>query len=275
MDCLSGLKYPSSTILSILQQGCCLMLDASANGTLLDKPLREGLEILEKLTQNDYQHPTTRRGTMRRGTAQLDSSDTILAQISTLTNMVKNLQKQPAIHEVKVLDTFCEICGNNHDSSECGQNPESSCYVGNYNRNAMSNTYNPAWKKHQNFSWQNQNNTLNPSTSTQQGYQNQPRQDYQQPNNYRTLENTLNTFMTQTSTYMTRTDQFIQKTDAFMDRTEMRMETVVANSKATEDTDNLAPADTPTSAGEDHSIPSEPEEAETAATSQPRKDTME
>ncbi|KAK8510302.1 hypothetical protein V6N12_073373 [Hibiscus sabdariffa] len=78
-----------------------MMLDASANGTLLDKPPREGLEILEKLTQNDYQHPTTRRGSMRRGTAQLDSSNTILAQISSLTNMVKNLQKHPTIHEVK------------------------------------------------------------------------------------------------------------------------------------------------------------------------------
>ncbi|KAK8562300.1 hypothetical protein V6N12_010384 [Hibiscus sabdariffa] len=42
-----------------------MMLDASANGTLLYKPPREGLEILEKLAQNDYQHPTTHRGTMR------------------------------------------------------------------------------------------------------------------------------------------------------------------------------------------------------------------
>ncbi|KAL4362907.1 hypothetical protein GQ457_04G017190 [Hibiscus cannabinus] len=46
-----------------------MMHDASANDTLLDKPPREGLEILEKLTQNDYQHPTTQRGTMRRGTS--------------------------------------------------------------------------------------------------------------------------------------------------------------------------------------------------------------
>ncbi|KAK8669422.1 hypothetical protein V6N13_106853 [Hibiscus sabdariffa] len=172
-----------------------MMLDASANGTLLDKPPREGLEILEKLAQNDYQHPTTQRGTMRQGTVQLDSSDTILAQISALTNMVKNMQKQQTIQEVK--------------------NPESNYYVGNFNMNVMSNTYNPAWKKHPNLSWQNQNNTLNPSTSNQQGYQNQPRhnqplnpprQDYQQPNNYKTLENTLNAFMTQTYAYMARTD---------------------------------------------------------------------
>ncbi|KAL4363217.1 hypothetical protein GQ457_04G018970 [Hibiscus cannabinus] len=58
-----------------------MMLDASANGTLLDKPPRESLEILDKLAQNDYQHPTARRGSARRGPAQLDSSDNILAQI--------------------------------------------------------------------------------------------------------------------------------------------------------------------------------------------------
>ncbi|KAK8628788.1 hypothetical protein V6N13_009371 [Hibiscus sabdariffa] len=138
------------------------MLDASANGTLLDKPPRESLEILDKLAQNDYQHPTSRRGTTRRGPAQLDSSDTILAQIASLTNMVKNMQKQPRTQEVRAIEAFCELCGNNHDASECGQNVESSCDVGNYNKNTMSNTYNPAWRNHPSISWKNQNNTLNP-----------------------------------------------------------------------------------------------------------------
>ncbi|KAK8491397.1 hypothetical protein V6N11_073723 [Hibiscus sabdariffa] len=44
-----------------------MMLDASANGTLLDKPPRESLKILDKLAQNDYQHPTSRRGITKRG----------------------------------------------------------------------------------------------------------------------------------------------------------------------------------------------------------------
>ncbi|KAL4285400.1 hypothetical protein GQ457_16G017450 [Hibiscus cannabinus] len=101
-----------------------MMLDASANGTLLDKPPREFLEILDKLVQNDYQHPTSRRGNTRQGPAQLDSSDTILAQIASLTNMVKNKQKQPHIQEVKALDAFCDQCGSNHDASECGQQVE-------------------------------------------------------------------------------------------------------------------------------------------------------
>ncbi|KAL4386064.1 hypothetical protein GQ457_09G019820 [Hibiscus cannabinus] len=39
-----------------------MMLDASSNVTLLDMPPRESLEILDKLAQNDYQHPTARRG---------------------------------------------------------------------------------------------------------------------------------------------------------------------------------------------------------------------
>ncbi|KAK8574899.1 hypothetical protein V6N12_062576 [Hibiscus sabdariffa] len=220
-----------------------MMLDASANGTLLDKPPRESLEILDKLAQNDYQHPTSRRGITRRGLAQLDSSDTILAQIANLTNMVKNMQKQPHIQEVKALDAFCEHCGNNHDASECGQQVESSYYVGNYNKNTMSNTYNPAWRTHPNFSWKKHNNTLNPQSPNQPGFQNQPRQnqqqllprqDYQQPTDYKNLENTLTQFMAQTSAYMARTDRFIQKTDAFMDRTEMKLQNHDATLKSLE-----------------------------------------
>ncbi|KAK9018677.1 hypothetical protein V6N11_033724 [Hibiscus sabdariffa] len=186
-----------------------MMLDAFANGTLLDKPPRESLEILDKLAQNDYQHPTSRRGTTRRGTAQLDSSDTILAQISALTNMVKNMQRQSNTQEVKALDAFCEVC---------------------------------AWRNHPNFSLKNQNNAMNPQQPNQTGYQNQPRQnpqilprkDYQQPTGYRTLENTLTQFMAQTSAYMARTDRFIQKTDAFMDRTEMKLQNHDATLKSLE-----------------------------------------
>ncbi|KAK8684161.1 hypothetical protein V6N13_040192 [Hibiscus sabdariffa] len=207
-----------------------------------DKPPRESLDILDKLAQNDYQHPTSRRGNTRRGPAQLDSSDTFLAQIASLTNMVKNMQKQPHIQEVKVLDAFCDQCGSNHDASECGQQVESSYYVGNFNRNAMSNTYDPAWRNHPNFSWKNQHNTLNPQQPTQTGFQNQPRQnpqlqprqEFQQATEYKSLENTLNQFMAQTSAYMARTDRFIQKTDAFMDRTEMKLQNHDATLKSLE-----------------------------------------
>ncbi|KAK9028611.1 hypothetical protein V6N11_025764 [Hibiscus sabdariffa] len=107
----------------------------------------------------------------------------------------------------------------------------------------MSNTYNPAWRNHPKFSWKNQNNTLNPQPPNQSGFQNQPRQnqqqllprqDYQQPTDYKNLENTLTQFMAQTSAYMAQTDRFIQKTDAFMDRTEMKFQNHDATLKSLE-----------------------------------------
>ncbi|KAL4318831.1 hypothetical protein GQ457_18G014140 [Hibiscus cannabinus] len=42
--------------------------------------------------------------------------------------MVNNLEKSSNTHEVKVLDSFCELCGSNHDFFECTQNPKSSFY---------------------------------------------------------------------------------------------------------------------------------------------------
>ncbi|KAK8676073.1 hypothetical protein V6N13_034127 [Hibiscus sabdariffa] len=163
------------------------------------------------------------------------------------------MKKQPHIQEVKALDAFCEQCGNNHDASECGQQFESSCYVGNYNKNTMSNTYNPAWRTHPNFSWKNQNNTLNPQQPAQIGFQTQPKQN-QQP-----------------------LPRFIQKTDAFMDKTEMKLQNHDATLKSLETqvgsgkfltnnqtgmvvnpspaTDTPAKAVDPAQASEDHSIP--------------------
>ncbi|KAK8713149.1 hypothetical protein V6N13_148372 [Hibiscus sabdariffa] len=199
-----------------------MMLDASANGTLLDKPPRESLEILDKLAQNDYQHPTSRRGNTRRGPAQLDSSDTILAQIASLTNM----------------------------------QVESSCYVGNYNRNTLSNTYNPAWRNHPNFSWKNQNNTLNPQQPTQTGFQNQsrqnpqlqPRQEFQQPTEPiggfpSNTEVAKGAIHEQCNAITTRSGKILKNNQE---------ETAVKPPPAT---DTPAEADAPAQASEDHQTP--------------------
>ncbi|KAK8554074.1 hypothetical protein V6N13_072993 [Hibiscus sabdariffa] len=191
--------------------------------------------------------------------------------------MVKNLQKQPAIQEVKVLDSFYEICGNNHDSSECRQNPETSCYVWNYNMNVTSNTYNPAWRQHPNFSWQNQNNALNPSTANQHGYQGQPRQN-QQSNQPRPIGG----FPSDTEIAKSATQEKCKVISTRSGKvlnppTENRKgEATIANSKAASDIDIPASANTPAAADKDHNIPSEPKEAETtSAAPQPRRNTSE
>ena len=134
-----------------------MMLDASANGTLLDKAPEEVIEILNKLARNDFQFPTSRQGGMRcHVTAhELDTSCSVAAQLASLTKMVQNMQNQRSIHEVKAVN-----------SSDYMPDEETSLYVGNYNRNnpMMSNNYNPSWKRHPNFSLSNPNNALNPTT---------------------------------------------------------------------------------------------------------------
>ncbi|KAL4311370.1 hypothetical protein GQ457_01G014760 [Hibiscus cannabinus] len=80
-----------------------MMLDASANDTLLDKSWEEATEILDRLANNDYQFPSTRRGMARRNstTYELEPIDAISTQLAALTNMVKNLQRPSNSLEVK------------------------------------------------------------------------------------------------------------------------------------------------------------------------------
>ncbi|KAK8694694.1 hypothetical protein V6N13_072241 [Hibiscus sabdariffa] len=136
-----------------------MMLDASANGTLLDKSPEEAFDILDRVATNDYQFPTTRLGAGRRapGRLDLDANDSVSAQLSAITNMLKNLQKPTDVRDAKALSFV--LCERNHQANDCPTMHESASYVGNYNRNAnnpYSNTYNPGWRQHPNFSWGNQ-----------------------------------------------------------------------------------------------------------------------
>ncbi|KAK9007299.1 hypothetical protein V6N11_051128 [Hibiscus sabdariffa] len=58
-----------------------MMLDDSGNGTLLDKSPEEAFEILDKITNNDYQFPTSRLGSGRRtsGKLELEANDSVSA----------------------------------------------------------------------------------------------------------------------------------------------------------------------------------------------------
>lgn len=61
----------------------------------------------------------------------------------------------------QVAELSCVYCGEEHDFDNCPGNPALVNYVGNFNRqpqnNPYSNTYNPGWKQHPNFSWSSQN----------------------------------------------------------------------------------------------------------------------
>ena len=100
------------------------------------------------------------------------------AKIDTLTNMFGKLNTANAMANVAL---YCENCGGSHNSAECMQ-VENAQFVSNFNRpqqaNPFSNTYNPGWRNHPNFSWSNPNNA-GPSNARQfnpQQFQPRPQQ---------------------------------------------------------------------------------------------------
>ena len=85
----------------------------------------------------------------------MDAFTALSAQATSLTHMVKVMTTAPASVN-QVAEVYCVYCGNRHLFDNCLGNPVSVNYVGNFNRknqsNPYSNTYNPGWRQHPNFS---------------------------------------------------------------------------------------------------------------------------
>ncbi|KAL4332941.1 hypothetical protein GQ457_07G000080 [Hibiscus cannabinus] len=123
-----------------------MMLDASTNGTLLDKSPEEAFETLDRIANNDYQFPTSRlvSGRWTSEKLEIDANDSISAQLSTITNLLKNFRKLSDVREAKALS--CVHCEGNHHATGCTVMHEQTSYMRNFNRNSnnpYSNTYNP------------------------------------------------------------------------------------------------------------------------------------
>ncbi|KAK9018300.1 hypothetical protein V6N11_001278 [Hibiscus sabdariffa] len=93
-----------------------MMLDASANLTLLDKAHVEAFDILDRIANNDYQFPSSRLGTRRKAplVLELDANDSVSAKLSTITTMLKNLQCSNEVKDVKAASSSCLLCHGNH-----------------------------------------------------------------------------------------------------------------------------------------------------------------
>ncbi|KAH9780492.1 hypothetical protein KPL71_008099 [Citrus sinensis] len=147
-----------------LNQSTRLMVDASANGALLSKSYNEAYEILEIITNNNYQWPSTRQAAARgtAGVHNVDALTTLSAQVTLLTKMVKAMTTAPATVN-QISDMSHVYCGEGHLFDNCPGNPASVNYMGSFNRqnqdNPYSNTHNPGWRQHPNFSWSYHNQT--------------------------------------------------------------------------------------------------------------------
>ncbi|KAK8574568.1 hypothetical protein V6N12_062258 [Hibiscus sabdariffa] len=131
-----------------------VMLDALANGTLLEKSLEEVFVVLDRIANNDYQFPTSRHGFGRRtsGKLELDANVLVLAQLLAITNLLKNLLKPIDLREAKALS--CDHCEEIRHAIDCPVMHEKASYLGNFSRNSnnpYSNTYNQGGAKIQTF----------------------------------------------------------------------------------------------------------------------------
>lgn len=106
-----------------------------------------------------------------------DKLENLSAQVANLTKQLENLGTINLNFNfnsnVSNVSSFasCEYCGDNHESVNCQVgNPFAQSnefndinFVGNFQRkcnNPYSNTYNPGWRNHPNFSWNDNTNIL-------------------------------------------------------------------------------------------------------------------
>ncbi|XP_020425758.1 uncharacterized protein LOC109950616 [Prunus persica] len=150
-----------------LSQTSRTLVDAAAGGALMTKTATEAFELLETMASNNYQWPSERMNLKPAGVLEVDAMALLTAQISNLTKKVDSL----SVNAINTSTNFgCELCAGPHPSSECTKgNPFASAeqvnQVGEFNRqrnNPYSNTYNPGWRNHPNFSWSNTQNVQRP-----------------------------------------------------------------------------------------------------------------
>ena len=198
------------------------IVDASANGAILTKSYNEAYEILERMAQNNYQWPTDRTNAARRGGSvyEVDSITALSAQLSTLTNMVKSMSTAQGVKPPQLAAVSCVYCGEGHVFEQCPSNPESACFVGNYQRynNSYPNNYNQGHKQHagstSNYYGQGVNTASVPMPSRPQfppGFQQPIRQQVQEP-----PQPTLSTIESLLREHMVKTDTRIQDHSALL-----------------------------------------------------------
>src|SRR5262249_30939398 len=169
------------------------MIDAAAGGTLNNKTLEAAYELIDEMATNSYQWQVDRAATKKQaGVHNVDAITALAAQIELLNKKIDGMSVGNVM--------MCELCGvNGHKSIDCqagnpfSQPMEQVDYAGNFQRppqnNPYSNTYNPGWRNHPNFSWTNQQNLRPPPPGYNQTHP--PQQQQQKPS----LEDLMSKFI--------------------------------------------------------------------------------
>ncbi|KAI3725736.1 hypothetical protein L1987_65528 [Smallanthus sonchifolius] len=152
-------------------------LDATAGGVFGNKRPHQAYNLIEEIAMNNYQwyNPRTNRGT-RQGVHAVDAITSLSAQVDALTTRLNQISKGKVTPETmeEVKSITADVVQVDFVGTNRPQN------------NPYSNTYNPGWRNHPNFSWKDNNQGQSGFGQQQQFQQRQPqnflpRQQFQGP----------------------------------------------------------------------------------------------
>ncbi|MDV3153251.1 MAG: hypothetical protein Q8755_02625, partial [Candidatus Phytoplasma australasiaticum] len=129
------------------------LVDTYAGGDIGTKGAREAFEILEKVAMKNHTQQSSRGKGTRHGVHQVDDVIAITARMDALSSkfdmlLAGQVQSQPG-------GDMRDGVFQNSDCSSGDVSHEQVDFMGNQYRpqnNPYSNTYNPGWKNHPNFS---------------------------------------------------------------------------------------------------------------------------
>ncbi|XP_073152975.1 uncharacterized protein [Henckelia pumila] len=201
--------FPSSKSMKLRADITTFTQDAAAGGNLLRKSPEDGYELIEEMTSSSY-HPQSERNAVRRsaGMHQVDAFTSVAAQLEVMNKRIEELTLGQSA--MRIQEVWCEKCGAEHFTKDCqtgnpSYQPDGGMvnHVGNQNRprnDPFSNTYNPGWRQHPNFSWGGQNNRS-------YGNQNHGRQPQEEKPS---MEQMMQKFISSTETRMQNQDASIK-----------------------------------------------------------------
>ena len=139
----------------------------------MDKMAREAVTLLEELASQGYMGDETTMA-KARGVLKLNTIKMLNAKVDALTKLVSKSQ----INSLESTNVVYETCGGTHSYSQCtlSTNEDVNFVQGGFNQRMgmNSNTYNPQWRNHPEFSWLNPSSQLNPPYNLNTKPQNPP-----------------------------------------------------------------------------------------------------
>ncbi|XP_057446113.1 uncharacterized protein LOC130738193 [Lotus japonicus] len=147
-------------------------LEAAASAEFDALSAQAGWDLINKMAESAVNSTNDRQN--RRGVLEIEAYDRMVASNKQLSQQMTDMQRQFQAAKISNVNSIhCGTCGGPHASEECGTDFDEEVKVlGNSQNNPYSNTYNPGWRNHPNFSWREQNNS-NQGGNNQRQYSNQ------------------------------------------------------------------------------------------------------